>query len=316
MSESLSTSVAAPTVCIIMAAKNAEGTIGRAVTSALQQGCVTEIIVVDDGSDDDTLAVARASAQGSERLIAIALPENRGPAAARNMALARSTADFVCVLDSDDFMLPDRVSRMLPYAADCDVLGDDLFFCTSGDPTIKARDLLGLRDGLTRFVGLEEFVRSNITQPNQPRREMGFLKPLISRRFLLERGLTYREDLRLGEDYALYVEALQKGARFKLMEACGYVSVERGNSLSARHTIDDLRALREFDATMLAKPLHDGERAAIEAHMFNTACRLDHRRLLQAKKEGHYSKAVAILFETRGTAAYIMRSILRDKTGF
>jgi succinoglycan biosynthesis protein ExoU len=316
MSEPLSTSAAAPSVCIIMAAKNAESTIGRAITSALQQSGVSEIIVVDDGSDDDTLAVAHASAQGSDRLIAISLPENRGPAAARNMALARATADFVCVLDSDDFMLPDRLSKMLPQAADCDVLGDDLFFCTTADPTIKARDLLGLRDGHTRFVGLEEFVRSNITQPNQPRREMGFLKPLISRSFLLERGLNYREDLRLGEDYALYVEALQNNARFKLMEACGYVSVERGDSLSARHTIDDLRALRDFDAAMLAFPLPDGERSAIAAHMFNTACRLDHRRMLQAKKEGHYSKAVAILFETPGTAAYIMRSILRDKTGF
>ncbi|TYK94997.1 glycosyltransferase, partial [Streptococcus pyogenes] len=42
------------TVCVIIAAKNAERTIGRAIASALRETAVSEVVVVDDGSDDST----------------------------------------------------------------------------------------------------------------------------------------------------------------------------------------------------------------------------------------------------------------------
>ncbi|MDB5651266.1 MAG: glucosyltransferase protein [Hyphomicrobiales bacterium] len=315
MTETIRARAADPTVDVIIAAKDAAGTITRAITSALQQSHVRRVFVIDDGSGDDTLAVARAAAEGSAKLEAIRLPENRGPSAARNIALSKSTADLICVLDADDFMMPERLSKMVRQVDGSDLLADDLFFCTLGNAKIRTRNLLGLNDGDTGAVDLETFVRSNVTKFNEPRREMGFLKPLVSRRFLVEHDLCYREDMRLGEDYALYAEALLLGARFKTMTACGYVSVERDDSLSARHTIADLRALRDFDADLLRRQLQPGERSAIAEHMFNTACRLEHRRLLQAKKEGRYRDALGILFQAPRTAAYIVRTIAREKTG-
>ena len=56
------------TVCVIIAAKNAEETIGRAVRSALSEPETAEVIVIDDGSDDRTMAEAASADDGTGRL--------------------------------------------------------------------------------------------------------------------------------------------------------------------------------------------------------------------------------------------------------
>src|SRR5690606_5010054 len=75
-------------VCVCIAAYNAEDTIARAVDSALRQSHVTEVIVVDDASMDGTVAIARQCDDGSGRLSVIVLERNGGPSGARNRALA------------------------------------------------------------------------------------------------------------------------------------------------------------------------------------------------------------------------------------
>src|SRR5262245_1201511 len=97
-------------VAVIVAAHNAQGTIHQAVRSALEQEHVCEVIVVDDASRDGTAAEARLADDGSGRLAVIPLSENGGPSRARNIALVRSAAPYICVLDSDDYFLPGRIA--------------------------------------------------------------------------------------------------------------------------------------------------------------------------------------------------------------
>ena len=68
-------------VSVIIAAFNGAATIGRAVRSALEQPETAEVLLVDDASSDGTGSVARAAAEGSDRLTVVVLPENRGPSA-------------------------------------------------------------------------------------------------------------------------------------------------------------------------------------------------------------------------------------------
>ena len=90
-------------VCVIIAAKNAQETIGRAVRSALAEPEVAEVVVVDDGSNDRTMAAAAEADDGSKRLDIIRFRVNRGPSAARNHAIAISRAPLISILDADDF---------------------------------------------------------------------------------------------------------------------------------------------------------------------------------------------------------------------
>src|SRR5690606_24526914 len=69
-----------------------------------------EVIVVDDGSTDGTLGIARR--YESER-VKVIHQENRGACAARNRALAEARGDFIQYLDADDLLVPDKIERQV-----------------------------------------------------------------------------------------------------------------------------------------------------------------------------------------------------------
>jgi glycosyltransferase involved in cell wall biosynthesis len=100
------------TVSILIPAFNQSQYLRQAVDSALAQTRTDiEIVVVDDGSTDDTPQVLAGYA-GEPRLRVIR-QDNAGLAAARNRALREATGQYLCFLDSDDALLPDAVERHL-----------------------------------------------------------------------------------------------------------------------------------------------------------------------------------------------------------
>jgi succinoglycan biosynthesis protein ExoU len=307
-----------PGVAVIIAAFNASDTVARAVRSALAEDRVQEVIVVDDSSRDDTPARARQADDGTGRLCVIGLGENRGPAAARNIALQRMEAPYFCVLDADDYFVQGRISRLFTSAeSGWDMLADDIILLCG---QISDRDLAGLCPAKPADAGaidLKTFVTGNISRPGYPRRELGFLKPIVSRAFIDTHALRYDETLRLGEDYAFYVSALIAGARFRLTGACGYVAVERASSLSARHTAADLQSLVDFDDRVLAmsSALTEQERRALVAHRRATARKVDHMAVLDRKRDCGRLAALAMLLQMPSSAPYILSETARAKLG-
>jgi glycosyltransferase involved in cell wall biosynthesis len=103
-------------VSILVPAYNADRWIGSALESALNQSWTkTEIIVVDDGSRDQTFAVAK---RYESTKIKVMRQENRGPAAARNTALREAQGDFLQYLDADDLLSPDKIREQLALLRD------------------------------------------------------------------------------------------------------------------------------------------------------------------------------------------------------
>jgi succinoglycan biosynthesis protein ExoU len=281
-------------VAVLIAARNARTTIGRAVASALAEPEVVRVVVIDDASKDSTSAVARAADDGSGRLNVLSLAENVGPAAARNRALETCRTDWISVLDADDFFLPGRTARLLGIAleAEADFVADNLLQVDENE-----QEVLGAGTGLFAHEHAEDerlefegFVRANIARRGRLRKELGFLKPLMRRSFLLDHGLRYDERLRLGEDYELYARSLALGAVFVVAQSRGYVSVMRRGSLSDRHSILDLERLYECDLRLAEIPtLETRERRALELHARSIQCKLEWRRLIagiQSKSAG------------------------------
>jgi glycosyltransferase involved in cell wall biosynthesis len=100
-----------PLVSILIPAYNAEEWIGDTITSALAQTWPRkEVIVVDDGSTDQTLAVARRFATNA---VSVSTQTNQGAAATRNKAFSLCQGDYVQWLDADDLLSPEKISRQV-----------------------------------------------------------------------------------------------------------------------------------------------------------------------------------------------------------
>jgi teichuronic acid biosynthesis glycosyltransferase TuaG len=102
-----------PAVSIITPAYNAAQYLVETVDAALAQSFQDfELLLVDDGSTDETPALARALAE-RDRRIQVRTSPNQGPAAARNTAMAMARGRFFAMLDSDDIWAPDYLARQL-----------------------------------------------------------------------------------------------------------------------------------------------------------------------------------------------------------
>lgn len=283
-----------PSIAVIIAAYNAEATIARAIKSALREPEVSEVVVVDDASTDATTEVARRAGDGDPRLRICKIEQNRGPSAARNRGIFITTAPFVAILDADDIILPGRFGRMAAEP-DWDFCADNILFVS--DSNELDGELLIDGQSPSFSIDFETFVRANISARNKSRGELGFLKPVMSRAFLQQAGISYQEECRLGEDFLLYTEALGKGARFKFMESCGYAALQRENSLSGRHGTRDLIALLESEKRLLVElSLTPSQKRALQAHCRSVRRKIRHREVLDVKQdEGLMAGLVAIL---------------------
>ncbi|MCD6419547.1 MAG: glycosyltransferase [Synergistetes bacterium] len=101
-----------PKVSVIIPTYNRSDLVVKAVDSVLSQTYGDfELIVVDDGSEDDTSDIVMR--YNDERLIYIRYVRNRGPSAARNSGIRLSRGEYVAFLDSDDEWLPEKLERQI-----------------------------------------------------------------------------------------------------------------------------------------------------------------------------------------------------------
>src|SRR5207248_8968504 len=100
-----------PLVSILIPAYNAEPWITDTIQSALAQTWMRkEIIIIDDGSTDQTLSIAR---QFASKTVSVIAQRNQGAAAARNKAFALSQGGYIQWLDADDLLSPDKIEAQV-----------------------------------------------------------------------------------------------------------------------------------------------------------------------------------------------------------
>ena len=100
-------------VSVVIPVRNRPAVIQRAIESALTQTYpVREVVVVDDGSTDETPQVIERLADANPPIRLLRQPEARGAPAARNRGAQNSSGTFIAFLDSDDVWLPTHVESL------------------------------------------------------------------------------------------------------------------------------------------------------------------------------------------------------------
>nr|WP_294170632.1 glycosyltransferase family 2 protein [uncultured Sphingomonas sp.] len=228
--------VAPIAVSVIIPAYQAAGFVRSAINSALAQTRKDiEVIVVDDGSSDGTWDKIVACADHDPRVVPLRQPCWAGPSSARNAGILRAQGKWLALLDADDLYSPLRLEHLVAAAEalDADLLADNLLqvdFVTGAQLGNRFRDAVMSADDP---VSLIEALRRDMPGPGVLTEMFGFFQPLIRRDFLLAHGISYAEDVLVGEDFLLYFECIARGGRFHLTRAAHYVQRLRSGSHSA-----------------------------------------------------------------------------------
>ena len=247
-------------VSVLMPAYNAGKWIGPAISSVLAQAwsCV-ELIVVDDGSTDCTLDVARSFECGNVRVLS---QENRGASAARNTALAAAQGDYIQWLDADDLLSRDKIARQMRAAMDSASTESTLMTCSFAEFFVRPERARINRSALWQDLSPLQFILLRFER-NLWMNPGVWLTP----RALADRAGPWNESLSLNEDgeYFTRLVALSSGIRF-VPEALVYyrranpTSVSRGVSkqscdslvLSLRLCVEHLLSLEDSPRTRAA----------------------------------------------------------------
>lgn len=246
-----------PRVSVVTANYNGGRYLADAVRAVLGQSLSDlELIIVDDRSTDDSLAVIAAVAAGDPRVRVLVQPQNGGPAVARNRALEAACGEWIAVFDSDDLMTSDRLERLvaLGEAERAGIVADNLLVFQDGSETDGAPFLSGKAWDAAREITLAEYVDCAQMYSRKP--GLGYLKPLF--RADVVKGVRYREDLRIGEDYDLVVRLLAGGAKMSFEPEAMYRYRKHGASISAvmkrEHLVQMIAADAALEGVMMGQP--------------------------------------------------------------
>ena len=100
-------------ISVIIPVYNCERFVAKAIQSALEQSEVIEVVVVNDGSTDATVAIINQMQKTDERIQLYHHPNgmNKGRSATRNLGIQKAKGDFIAFLDADDYFLPNRFNN-------------------------------------------------------------------------------------------------------------------------------------------------------------------------------------------------------------
>lgn len=195
------------TVSVIIPVYNAEEFLRQAVESVVAERAygVKEIILVEDGSPDNSLADARQLLQYYPDLLQLYQHpggENRGAGASRNLGIKKATGDLICFLDADDYWLPGRLDeaiKILSTNADVDGVYD------------SARFKFEIEEEKLRFVHSAQVLGANkIVAPEDLFEElmsgtqMWCTNGITVRRSCFQKTGLFNENLRRAQDMELF----------------------------------------------------------------------------------------------------------------
>lgn len=211
-------------ISIIISAYNEGKLLQRCLMSVLSQTYKNlEIIVIDDGSTDDTAEILDAFAKKDNRIIAVH-QVNAGLVEVREKGISLATGDFIGFVDGDDTIQPDMYERLLDNAIkyNADISHCGMLYCFA-DGRRKPMHGLGTLCVMDNIEGQIQLLKGNVFEPSLCNK-LYFAKLL--KNSCLDKSITNNEDLL--RNFVLF----QRAKLSVYEDFCGYLYWRRENSMS------------------------------------------------------------------------------------
>ncbi|HPL98337.1 MAG TPA: glycosyltransferase [Bacillota bacterium] len=269
-------------VSVIIPVYNNEKYLKQAICSVLNQTCKDlEIIVVDDGSTDNSSKIAREFKQ-----VKYLRQDNSGPSSARNKGMAVSKGDYIAFLDSDDLYEAHKIEtqvRVFEQHMDADIVYND---CIVADKNLKQINTIrseGIYENEKDFLCMLLF-RQIIPIPPS----------IMLRRRCFEEGCLYDEGYKNAEDYE-YIIRLAQRYKFKYIPEPLYIYRRHEGNLTNAHSLQQKKEIE-----VIRKLGHERIKEIVEGSSFSSA----EKSFLLAKiyiKLSEYKPAENILMQLAET---------------
>lgn len=177
-------------VSVIIPVHNSEKYILKCINSVINQTYKNlEIILIDDKSTDNSVELIKKI--GDKRIKLIALEKNSGAAIARNKGIEKSSGDYICFLDSDDYWKPKKIEKQLKF------IKDKAFIYS---------EYLYLRNNKTHTA----HVPKSLTYNQLLKNSAIFTSTVMLNMKYLEKEDIYMPNMRMGQDYGAWYKILKK----------------------------------------------------------------------------------------------------------
>ena len=221
-------------VSIITPVYNVERCIEKTINSIINQSSKNfELLLIDDGSKDKSIEIAENLLINSDVNYRIIRQENSGVSVARNKGISEAEGEYVCFLDSDDYIHKDYIKLMYEKASACNC---DLIFCDYTQVDSKDQVLV---ESTTKF--LEDFISGKEGALKQLSCDItiGMGSALYKTSIIRENNIFFDSNRKYAEDVVFTVKALLKMNKIMSLDKAlmFYVRWDLSvtNSVSLRH---------------------------------------------------------------------------------
>lgn len=225
-------------ISFIIPVYNAANYIDRCVKSVLKQTNITkEIILINDGSKDDSLKVCQDLASRYE-CIKVVDKENEGVSVARNVGINLSNGRYICFLDADDYYCLNFSAEFVHL---CDMYSLDIirgFYKIYDEETESINDNNRNIDYCNKVLTGKEFLINSINSNcNEVVPWLGF----FSRDFIISNHLSFPKGIAYEEDQLFFLQALlSEGVRVMQTDSYFYMYVKRKGSCTATPKVSNI----------------------------------------------------------------------------
>lgn len=188
-----------PLVSVIIPVKNAGKFVGAAIQSILDQTYINwEMIVVDDGSIDETGKILKRFARKDLRITVITHKESKGIGASLNLALTKANGKFIARMDGDDISLPYRLATQVA-------------FLQKNSKIVAVGGQAEMIDGEGEIFAYKHFPTDAKTLRNMIMWMVPIQHPVMMVKAEVYKQCRYDESFKTAEDVELFMQLLKYG---------------------------------------------------------------------------------------------------------